>query len=66
MGEAKLKKRLAEKCGADRNTRPEETIRNEQKKLWDKVWWNRHMALGEPEAGRDAFGRLGFGNTSAP
>jgi hypothetical protein len=34
-------------------TRPEETIREEQQKLWDKVWWNRHMALGEPEAGRN-------------
>jgi hypothetical protein len=34
-------------------TRPEETIRKKQQKLWDKVWWNRHMALGEPEAGRD-------------
>jgi hypothetical protein len=33
--------------------RPEETIRKEHKKLWDKVWWNRHMAIGEPEAGRD-------------
>jgi hypothetical protein len=35
------------------DTRPEETIREEQQKLWDKVWWNRHMALGEPEAGRN-------------
>jgi hypothetical protein len=55
MGEAKLRKRLAEKYGGKTGmTRPEETIRNEQQKLWDKVWWNRHMALGEPEAGRDA------------
>jgi hypothetical protein len=32
-------------------TRPEETISKEQQKLWDKVWWNRHMALGEPGQG---------------
>jgi hypothetical protein len=78
MGEAKLRKRLAEKYGGkiadqdyrhkeetmkqravgdtrpEASTRPEETIRKEQQKLWDRVWWNRHMALGEPEAGRDA------------
>jgi hypothetical protein len=34
-------------------TRPEGTIQKEQQKLWDKVWWNRHMACGEPEAGRN-------------
>jgi hypothetical protein len=30
-------------------TRPEEIIRKEQQKLWDKVWWNRHMACSKPE-----------------
>jgi hypothetical protein len=34
--------------------RTEEIILEEYNKLWDKVWWNRHMACGEPELGRDA------------
>ena len=33
-----------------RRPRPEETIQKEQQKLWEK---NRHMSIGEPEAGRN-------------
>jgi hypothetical protein len=38
---------------AEPRGRTKETIQKEQQKLWEKVWWNRHMACGEPEAGRN-------------
>jgi hypothetical protein len=38
---------------AEPKGRTKETIQKEQQKLWEKVWWNRHMSIGEPEAGRN-------------
>lgn len=36
------------------SVRTETVIRREYSKLWDKVWWNRHMGGGEPTAGQKA------------
>jgi hypothetical protein len=34
--------------------RGDHSIEKAYERFWDKVWWNRHMSLGEPAAGRDA------------
>lgn len=33
--------------------RTKKEILSEHNKLWDKVWWNRHMSFGEPLVGQE-------------